>query len=246
MNLSFARNMITILLLSALTTLQTATAQEKKEMKTDGQMTLGVLLYPGFEVLDVFGPVEMFLNVPNDQLRVVMVAEKAGEAVQAGTVADQGTYTGPKVLADYGYDDAPHLDLILVPGGIGTFPALSNQKLLDFLKDRAAKAQITTTVCSGSGIAARAGLLDGRKATSNKEFYTIITSQAPKVNWVPNARWVDDGNMVTSSGVSAGIDMALAVIERLYGEEMAVGIAKSTEYAWHRDADVDPFAKDIK
>lgn len=223
-----------------------ATGEEKESMEEQsGPMTLGVLLYPGFEVLDVFGPVEMFLNVPNDKLRVVMVAEKAGP-VQAGTVADQGGYTGPKVLADYGYEDAPHLDLILVPGGIGTFPALNDTALIAFLKERAAKAQITTTVCSGSGIAAKAGLLDDRKATSNKEFYTLITSMAPQVNWVPEARWVDDGNMVTSSGVSAGIDMALAVIERLYGTELAEGIAKSTEYEWHRDADEDPFAKNIK
>lgn len=223
-----------------------ATGEEKESMEEkSGPMTLGVLLYPGFEVLDVFGPVEMFLNVPNDKLRVVMVAEKAGP-VQAGTVADQDGYTGPKVLADYGFEDAPHLDLILVPGGIGTLAAMNNDALIEFLKDRAAKAEITTTVCSGSGIAAKAGLLDNRKATSNKEFWTLITSMSPKVNWVPKARWVDDGNMVTSSGVSAGIDMALAVIERLYGTELAEGIAKATEYEWHRDPNEDPFAKNIK
>jgi transcriptional regulator GlxA family with amidase domain len=99
------------------------------------------------------------------------------------------------------------------------------------------------SVCSGSALLAKAGLLDGRRATSNKVYFQFAVSNGPKVNWVKEARWVDDGNRVTSSGVSAGIDMALHVVERLYGTKTAEGIANSTEYQWHRDADSDPFAK---
>jgi transcriptional regulator GlxA family with amidase domain len=93
---------------------------------------------------------------------------------------------------------------------------------------------------------AAAGILDGRRATTNKAFYTQIVNAGPKVNWVKEARWVDDGNIVTSSGVSAGIDMALHVIARLYGDESAEKIAQLTEYQWHRNADVDPFAQFVK
>jgi transcriptional regulator GlxA family with amidase domain len=98
------------------------------------------------------------------------------------------------------------------------------------------------SVCSGSAILAKAGLLDGRRATSNKRYFSLAEGAGPKVQWVRRARWVDDGNRVTSSGVSAGIDMSLAVIERLYGAKTAESLADGTEYQWHRDADNDPFA----
>ena len=89
-------------------------------------------------------------------------------------------------------------------------------------------------------------LLDGRRATSNKQYFKFAVEAGPKVNWVKEARWVDDGNRVTSSGVSAGMDMALHVIARLYGEELAEKLAQATEYQWHRDANSDPFAKFAK
>jgi transcriptional regulator GlxA family with amidase domain len=98
------------------------------------------------------------------------------------------------------------------------------------------------SVCSGSAILARAGLLDGRRATSNKIFFELARSQSEKVDWQEQARWVEDGPFATSSGVSAGTDMALAVIARLYGRERAEAVALVTEYQWHTDAARDPFA----
>jgi len=209
-------------------------SSEKKE--TDKPRTLGIVLYPQFELLDVYGPVEMFGNV-GSRLKVVMVAQTAGAVKSA---------QGPKVVADYGFDDCPDLDLILVPGGMGTVPQLTNKKILAWLRQRSEKAEITMSVCSGSALLAKAGLLDGRKATSNKVYFKFAVDQGPKVNWVKEARWVDDGNRVTSSGVSAGMDMALHVIARLYGDELAQKLADATEYQWHRDANSDPFAKFAK
>lgn len=205
------------------------------EQKND-KRTLGVVLFPGFELLDVCGPAEMFGNL-GGRMRVIMVAEHAGPIAST-----QGT----KLVADYSFADCPRLDLILVPGGFGTLAQLNKPVLLDWLKDRAAKAEIVTSVCSGASILAKAGLLDGRPATTNKQFYTMCTAPGPKVKWIKEARWVDDGNIVTSSGVSAGMDMALHVIARLYGTEAAERIANGTEYQWHRDAKVDPFAKFAK
>lgn len=195
--------------------------------------TLGAILYAGFELLDVYGPLEMFGSV-GPELRIVTVAQ------QAGLVAST---QGPKTLAQYGFADCPTLDLILLPGGIGTIPELQNQVMLDFLRRLSASAQVTMSVCSGSAILAKAGLLDGRRATSNKQFFSLATSQSDKVTWIEQARWVEDGNRVTSSGVSAGIDMALAVIARLYGPARAQQIAAWTEYEWHQDANWDPFVK---
>ncbi|MBM4259644.1 MAG: DJ-1/PfpI family protein [Deltaproteobacteria bacterium] len=196
-------------------------------------LTLGAIFYPAFELLDVYGPLEMFGSI-GPELRIVTVAQKAGAVTST---------QGPQTLTQYGFDDCPALDLILLPGGIGTITELNNERMLDFLRQRSATALVTMSVCSGSAILAKAGLLDGRRATSNKQFFTLATAQSEKVQWVEQARWVEDGNMVTSSGVSAGIDMALAVIARLYGRERAELIAAGTEYEWHQDANWDPFVK---
>jgi putative intracellular protease/amidase len=198
-----------------------------------GERTLGVVLYPGFELLDVFGPLEAFGNLPG-VIRVRMVAAEAGPVTSA---------QGPRAIADHGFADAPRLDLLLVPGGIGTRDAIEDRPLLDWLARRAAEAEIVMSVCTGSALLARAGLLDSRRATTNKAFFQWVVDQGPKVEWVRQARWVDAGKFVTSSGVSAGIDMALHVIARLADRELAENLARMMEYQWHTDADSDPFAK---
>jgi putative intracellular protease/amidase len=195
--------------------------------------TLGAVLYKHFELLDVYGPLEMFGSI-GPELRIVTVAQQAGPVK---------SYQGPETVAQYGFANCPPLDLILLPGGIGTIPELSNEQMLAFLRQRSATAEVTMSVCSGSAILAKAGVLDGHRATSNKQFFSLATSQSDKVTWVAHARWVEDGTFVTSSGVSAGIDMALAVIAHLYGNERAELIAAGTEYEWHRDPNWDPFVK---
>jgi transcriptional regulator GlxA family with amidase domain len=196
-------------------------------------LTLGAIFYENFELLDVYGPLEMFGSI-GPELHIVTVAQQAGPVT---------SYQGPKTVAQYGFDDCPPLDLILLPGGIGTLAELKNPAMLEFLRRHSASAQITMSVCSGSAILAKAGVLDGYRATSNKQFFSLATTQSEKTKWVEQARWVEDRNMVTSSGVSAGIDMALAVIARLYGKERAEQIAAWTEYEWHKDATWDPFVK---
>jgi transcriptional regulator GlxA family with amidase domain len=193
---------------------------------------LGAILYPQFELLDLYGPLEMF-GCLGPEVEIVTVAE------QVGAVAST---PGVETVAHTDFGGCPDLDLILLPGGIGTVPQLENAALLDFLRARAPAAEITMSVCSGSALLARAGLLDGRRATSNKLFFSLARSQSENVQWQTEARWVEDGPFVTSSGVSAGTDMALAVIARLYGRERAEQIAVLTEYTWHTDADRDPFA----
>jgi putative intracellular protease/amidase len=196
-------------------------------------MRLGVVLYPEFELLDAYGPLEMFGCLGSD-LQIVVIAERAGPVRSSA---------GPESLAAFGFDDAPALDLLLLPGGFGTVPALENAALLGFLRDRCPATEITMSVCSGSALLAKAGLLDGLPATSNKMYFSLATAQSDAVDWREAARWVDAGRYVTSSGVSAGTDMALAVIARLFGTERAEAIAAFTEYQWHRDPDTDPFVR---
>lgn len=207
-----------------------------------GPLSLGAILYPGFEMLDLFGPLEMFSLLGQEKMVIHMIAEAPGP-IPAALSAD--ITNGPTVNAEFGFDDAPELDLLLLPGGFGTLPELDNQALLDFLRDRSAQAQITASVCSGSAILARAGLLDGLRATSNKQLFALATQQSDQVHWVEQARWVDAGHMVTASGVSAGMDMSLALIERLFDTATAEAIASTAEYSWHRDPEQDPFAEDL-
>jgi len=209
--------------------------------KTDGPLHLGIVLYPGFEPLDVFGPLEMFMNVGVERLVVHMIAQEAG-LVPSSTGAYPAAIA-PKVQADVSLADAPPLDIIMVPGGFGTLQQLQNETLLVWLRERAPSTRYMTSVCSGSAILAKAGLLDGRKATSNKQLWSFLTAQGPAVDWQKSARWVEDGTLITSSGVSAGIDMALALIAKLYGMETAEAIANGTEYEWHRDPAEDPFTR---
>ncbi len=195
--------------------------------------TLGAVIYENFELLDLFGPLEMFGNIVPG-IKIVTVAEQPGSVRSA---------QGPKTVTEYGFSECPRLDLILLPGGIGTVKQLHNVAILEFLKDRSLSAEVTMSVCSGSAILAKAGLLDGRRATSNKQFFSLATSQSDKVKWIAEARWVEDGPFATSSGVSAGIDMALAIIARLFGRERAQLIANLTEYVWQDDPNRDPFYK---
>jgi len=202
-------------------------------MSAPSKRRLGIVLFPGFELLDVFGPAEMFGNLRN-QIELVMVAAASGAVASA---------QGPAAIADVSLSDCPPLDMLLVPGGIGTRREVENATLLDWLRTRAAGAEIVMTVCTGTALLARAGVLDGRRATTNKRAFDWVASQGPGVEWVRPARWVEDGKFATSSGVSAGIDMALAVIERLYGEETARALEIGTEYDRHRDPSWDPFAE---
>ncbi len=192
---------------------------------------LGAVLYENFELLDLYGPLEMFGCLP-EEIEIVTVAEQKGPVRST---------PGPQTLAQFDFDDCPELDLILLPGGVGTLPQLENGALHEFLRERAGDAEVTMSVCSGSAILARAGLLDGRRATSNKVFFSLATSQSDAVDWAEEARWVEDGPFVTSSGVSAGTDMALAVIARLYGRARADQVAVLTEYEWQDDPGRDPF-----
>jgi transcriptional regulator GlxA family with amidase domain len=196
--------------------------------------TLGVLLFPGFELLDVFGPLEAFgMRIAREHFDAVLVADQPGAVESA---------QGPKALAEAGIDDAPPLDLILVPGGIGTRKEVDNRRLTAWIAERSADAELAMSVCTGAALLAKAGVLDGRRATTNKAAFVWVVSQGPHVRWVQQARWVEDGKFWTSSGVSAGIDMALAVIARLTRLELAEEVAVRMEYEWQRDAGHDPFA----
>ena len=193
---------------------------------------VSVVLFEGFEVLDVFGPLELFGALP-DRFDVDLLGPVAGAVRSA-----QGAY----VVADTSYAGAAPPDLVLVPGGVGTRTLVGDLPFLDWLARWARPAPLVASVCTGSAVLAAAGLLDGYRATSNKRAFSWVCEQGPEVRWVAHARWVEDGDRWTSSGVAAGMDMALALIAHLTSEEAARGVAHRVELEWHRDPTWDPFA----
>ena len=194
--------------------------------------TLGVVLFEGFELLDVFGPLEMF-GLAADHFEIRLISQTGG------VVASR---QGPKSVSDDSFNTAPAIDVLLVPGGIGTRREVNNPVLLDWLNERSQQAELVASVCTGSALLAKAGVLDGLRATSNKLAFAWAASQSEKVQWQKRSRWVEDGKVFSSSGVSAGIDMALAVIAKLVSQQAAEDIATFAEYSWQRDANCDPFA----
>ena len=203
-------------------------------------LDIGIVLYDGAEPLDVFGPLEMWMNAGPDNIRVHLIAEEKRPIVLTTTSYPKDQ--APLLMAQYDFESAPELDVLMVPGGIGTLVEVDNPAMIAYLKQAAANVAVATSVCTGSALYAKAGLLEGVKATGNKVFFDYITSQG-EADWQLEARWVESGRYFTSSGVSAGIDMSLAVIARFFGIDAARMIAASTEYEWNENAEHDPFVK---
>jgi transcriptional regulator GlxA family with amidase domain len=201
-------------------------------MNPSSPIRVGATLFEGFELLDLFGPLEMFGLLGNDA-QITLVAEKAG-AIRSSS--------GPRAMADGAMNDSDGFDVLLIPGGIGTRKVMTDPRYLAELTRLAEASQLVATVCTGSLLLGMTGLLDGRRATSNKRVFAEVTAHAPKVNWIAKARWVEDGKYFTSSGISAGIDMALALIAKLRGRETSLLIANRAEYTWQEDSAWDPFA----
>ncbi|KAG2018776.1 hypothetical protein CC2G_008167 [Coprinopsis cinerea AmutBmut pab1-1] len=128
-------------------------------------------------------------------------------------------------------------------GGMGNRPPATMDSVINYIRQVYPRLQHLITVCTGSWLVAQAGILDGRKATTNKASFKRIAGLCPSVEWVGRARWVVDGNIWTSSGVTAGLDVIFAFIEKVYGEPVAKLLANWLEYERHTDSTWDPFAE---
>lgn len=197
----------------------------------DAIKTLGVLLFNQFELLDAAGPIEMFSHLP-EKIKILTVSEKKGLVYSSQTLA---------VQAEFDFESCPDIDFLFVPGGLGTRTLVNHSSVIAWIKKQAEKAELILSVCTGAALLAKAGVLDHRKATTNKRAFNWVKQQGPKTEWIARARWVDDGNIITSSGVAAGTDMSLYVIERLYGKAVRHEIAHKTEYIFNEDPDADIF-----
>jgi len=190
------------------------------------------LVYPNLELLDLFGPLEIF-GWFGGEFQISLAAPSLGPVA---------SNMGPTVNADAVLDDVNNVDVLLVPGGWGRSIPVDTEPLVPWLARTAPRAEYVLSVCTGSALLALTGFLDRRPATTNKALFDWVSAKRPQVDWRPQARWVQDGSTFTSSGVSAGIDMALAALADMVGSERAEEVALGCEYDWHRDPASDPFA----
>lgn len=198
---------------------------------------VGIVVFPDVEVLDFCGPFEVF-SVPRlDEARrrettspfeVRLVAETRDVVVASG---------GLNVTPDCTLAECPPLDVLVVPGGFGTRALLDHRPLLDWIAARGAEVPTLTSVCTGALLLGRAGLLDGRRATTHWRALDLLRAIAPRATVESDLHVVEDGRVVTSAGISAGIDMALRIVARFHGEPIARATARHMEYPYPENLD---------
>ncbi len=177
---------------------------------------IAVLMFDKLAAQDAVGPYEVMRNVPDWEVRFV--------AKQPGLVRSEG---GLALQADHGIDEVESADIVVIPGGIGSRPLLEDDELLSWLRAIDATTRWTTSVCTGSLILGAAGLLEGKRATSNwVELETLRQYGADPVG----GRWVEDGKVITAAGVTAGLDMALHLVDVELGPIVAQAIQLGIEY----------------
>ncbi|HMD44529.1 MAG TPA: DJ-1/PfpI family protein [Acidimicrobiales bacterium] len=192
---------------------------------TADEKHIGILLFADVEELDAVGPWEVLSfwtrAFPDDGYAVTCLSERGGPVECA---------KGLVVEAHHSYSDAPPLDVLLYPGGRGTRPHLADEAHLDWVRAQRAAVTLLTSVCTGSLVLAAAGLLSGRPATTHWASLDTLAEIDPTIDVRPDERFVDDGDVITAAGISAGIDMALHLVDRLAGRQRAQQVRRGIQY----------------
>ena len=194
--------------------------------------TVGIYLFDDVEVLDFAGPYEVFSTASRVQSRLNPQSPALFEVV---TIADEKRIIhargGLKVLPDVEITAHPQLDVLVIPGGIVT-AELKRKRIIDWIARTASTTQLTASVCTGAFLLGQAGLLNGKNATTHWEDIDDLRSMFPEIHVQAEVRWVDTGQIVTSAGISAGIDMSLYLVSRLESQALAVKTARQMEFEW--------------
>ena len=199
------------------------------------RIKVAIFIFPGVEVLDFAGPYEVFTTASRVHARMHPAAPQPFEVF---TIAQDAqpikAQAGLAVLADYTSATHPPIDLLIVPGGVVT-EELNKPAIISWLAATAAQTQITASVCTGAFLLAKAGLLNRKRVTTHWEDIADLRHDFPALQVIDSARWVDAGEIVTSGGISAGIDMSLHLVERLAGRELALKTARQMDYRWEEN-----------
>ena len=185
--------------------------------------TIGILFFENTEELDAVGPWEVFTMAAaqRDEIKVVSISERGGTVKCS---------KGLRIVMDHSFADAPKLDVLLVPGGMGTRTEVDNPELLAWIAAVAPDCQWVTSVCTGSYLSAEAGPAAGKRITTHWGAIDMVRQRGKAGEVLENIRYVRDGNLLTSAGVSAGIDMALWLMGEMYSPEFARSVQRNMEY----------------
>jgi transcriptional regulator GlxA family with amidase domain len=197
------------------------------------RLNTAIFIFNDAEVLDFTGPFEVF--AVTDELARHTLFHTYTVAEMPGAVRARN---GLKVVPDHTFESAPKPDILVIPGGFGTRALLNRPAIIDWVRQQSHAAQHTVSVCTGALLLAKAGLLDGLPATTHFECLELLRDLAPKASVQPDRRYVDNGTVLTSAGISAGIDVSLHLVSRLHGKETAAKVAAYIEYHWHDDGGV--------
>jgi transcriptional regulator GlxA family with amidase domain len=219
------------------------------KMGTDHPVSFGIVLFPAFQALDVFGPIDALNNLSlKYKMNLYLIAETMDPVSTQVTsqLNKTGSQFAQSIVPTHTFSNAPKLDVLMIPGGQGTREADEKLKpILDYISTTFPSLRWLFTVCTGSGLAAKAGVLDGLSATTNKRAWREITAWRPQVKWDVTKRWVKDsgGKVWTTSGISAGNDGIFAWVGEVYGDDEAENLANMSEYVRNKDPSFEPFAK---
>ncbi len=191
---------------------------------------VGIFVFDDVEVLDFAGPYEVFTTASRVKARTDKSASLFNVSL-IGRKEKLRARAGLSVSPDYGLSNHPHIDTLIIPGGVVT-AELTQTDVIKWIADTSQRSTITASVCTGAFLLAQAGFLDDKAATTHWEDIEDLKTQFPRVNVVSNKRWVDTGKFVTSGGISAGIDMSLHLVERIGGRELAIRTARQLEFDW--------------
>jgi transcriptional regulator GlxA family with amidase domain len=193
---------------------------------------VGIFVFDDVEVLDFAGPYEVFTCAARVHAAMSPGAAPPFKVVTIGRRAKLlRARAGLSVLPEAAFNDAPPVDLLIVPGGVVT-AEVDNPEVIEWIAAVAGRCELVASVCTGAFLLARAGLLDGKDATTHWEDIDQLRNMFPQVRVQKKLRWIDQGAVLTSGGISAGIDMTLHLVERLAGRELAQRTARQMEYDW--------------
>ena len=197
-------------------------------------LVVGILIFNQVELLDVAGPFEVFsvtrLNERekaqrewSSPFKVILVAERLDQILSIG---------GLRLSPDVSLDMCPNLDLLIVPGGWGTRKEVKNDKLVKWIADRSTQTKITASICTGSSLLGKAGILDGRESTTHSQAFDFLRQAAPKTKIREDVLFTLTEPIFTSAGVSAGIDLALRIVSYFFGTKVGMATARHIEYPY--------------
>jgi transcriptional regulator GlxA family with amidase domain len=193
-------------------------------------LNIGIYIYNHAEVLDFSGPYEVFSTASRvcedgEPFHTFLVGQTTDTIIARG---------GFKVIPDYGFSDTPKIDVLIVAGGMHT-EEMNKTKVIHWIAQQATEASAVASVCTGAFLLAQANVLSKQKVTTHWEDIADLRRMFPELNAVEGVRWVDEGDVLTSGGISAGIDMSLHLVSKLAGNDLALRTAKQMEFSWTKN-----------